>query len=238
MSGIALYPVAFAAGLVSFLSPCVLPLLPGYLSYISGSSLEELQDVSGAQSRRMLVTTLFFVMGFSLVFSLLGSAFGLVGDALGTNRDTAERVAGVVIILMGLFMMGLGNLTALQRESRWMPNSRKGGPLGALPLGMAFAVGWTPCIGPILASIYMLSFSSPGTGASLLLVYSLGLGVPFIVSGLLFSKLTNTLSWFKRHSVMIHRISGGLLVVIGVLLFTGRWTTLVAPLQGLFQLPI
>ncbi len=238
MTSVALYPVAFVAGLVSFLSPCVLPLLPGYLSYISGSSIEELQDGSAPQSRRMLITTLFFVMGFSVVFSLLGSAFGLVGDALVTNKGTAERVAGAVIILMGLFMMGLVNLAALQREVRWMPKSRKWGPVGALPLGMAFAIGWTPCIGPILASIYMLAISSPGTGASLLLVYSLGLGVPFILSGLLFSKLTNTLTWFKRHSVLIHRASGGLLVVIGVLLFTGRWTTLVAPLQGLFQLPI
>ncbi len=237
MSSIALYPLAFAAGLVSFLSPCILPLLPGYLSYISGSSVEDLQDNPAGLRRRMLLTTILFVLGFSVVFSLLGSAFGLLGSALVTYKGVAERAAGAMIILMGVFMMGLVNLTALQREVRWMPRKRFGS-LGAFPLGMAFAVGWTPCIGPILASIYMLAMNSPAKSASLLLVYSLGLGVPFIISGLLFSKLTRTMDWFKRHSVVIHRVSGGLLVIIGILLFTRIWTPLVAPLQGLFQLPI
>ena len=238
MSSIALYPLAFAAGLVSFVSPCILPLLPGYLSYISGSSVEDLQNNSAELRRRMFLTTILFVLGFSVVFSLLGSAFGLIGSALVTYKSVAERAAGAIIILMGIFMMGLVNLTALQREVRWMPRKRAFGSLGAFPLGMAFAVGWTPCIGPILAGIYMLAMNSPGKSASLLLAYSLGLGVPFIVSGLLFSKLTRTMDWFKRHSILIHRASGGLLVVIGVLLFTRMWTPLVAPLQGLFQLPI
>ncbi len=238
MSNLALYPLAFAAGLVSFLSPCVLPLLPGYLSYISGSSVEEIKDGSGSKSGQMLLTTVFFVLGFSIIFTLIGSAFGLIGDALVSNRATAERVAGAVIVLMGLFMMGLVNPALFQREARWMPRTQSWGPIGALPLGMAFAIGWTPCIGPILASIYALTMSSPGRGASLLMVYSLGLGVPFIVSGLLFSRLTETLDWFKIHSVLIHRVSGALLVVVGVLLFTRMWTPLVAPLQSLFQLPI
>ena len=237
MSSVALYPVAFAAGLVSFLSPCVLPLLPGYLSYISGTSIKDLQENSAGLRRRMLLTTILFVLGFTVVFSLLGSAFGLLGTALLTYKSVAERAAGVMIMLMGFFMMGLVNFSALQREFRWMPHKRFGS-LGAFPLGMAFAVGWTPCIGPILASIYLMAMNSPGKSASLLVVYSLGLGVPFIVSGLLFSKLTRTMDWFKRHSVVIHRASGGLLVVIGVLLFTRMWTPLVAPLGNLIKLPI
>ncbi len=238
MTGIALYPVAFAAGLISFLSPCILPLLPGYLSYISGSSLDDLKDDSGTQSRRMLLTTVLFVLGFSLIFTLLGSAFGLVGELLVSNKGIAERVAGIMIILMGAFMIGIVKIPAMQREMRWFPKNRAWGSLSAFPLGMAFAVGWTPCIGPILASIYMLAMNAPGQGASLLLVYSLGLGVPFILSGLLFSRLTRTFDWFKRNSVMIHRVSGGLLIIIGVLLVTQRWTPLVAPLQSYFQLPI
>ncbi len=237
MSSIVLYPVAFAAGLVSFLSPCVLPLLPGYLSYISGTSLEDLQENSAGLRRRMFLTTVLFVLGFTVVFSLLGSAFGLLGTALLTYKSVAERAAGVMIMLMGFFMMGLVNFSALQREFRWMPHKRFGA-LGAFPLGMAFAVGWTPCIGPILASIYLMAMNSPGTSASLLVVYSLGLGVPFIVSGLLFSKLTRTMDWFKRHSVVIHRVSGGMLVIIGILLFTQKWTPLVAPLGNLIKLPI
>lgn len=238
MTGIALYPLAFAAGLVSFLSPCVLPLLPGYLSYISGSSIDDLKEGSGEHTRHMLFTTLLFVLGFSIVFALLGSAFGFLGGLLVTYKSGAERVAGVVIILMGLFMIGFLRPRALEREVRWLPKMRALGPLGALPLGMAFAVGWTPCIGPILASIYMLAMNSPGKSASLLLVYSLGLGVPFVVSGLLFSKLTSTFNWFKRNSVLIHRISGALLVTIGILLVTRQWTPLMAPLQSYFQLPI
>lgn len=238
MTGIALYPVAFVAGLVSFLSPCVLPLLPGYLSYISGTSVDDLKGESAVSSRRMLATTILFVLGFSLIFTLLGSAFGLLGGLLTSNRGVVERVAGVFVILMGAFMMGLLKVPALQGEVRWLPRNRSWGALSAFPLGMAFAVGWTPCIGPILASIYMLSMNAPGHSASLLLVYSLGLGVPFIISGLLFSKLTRTFDWFKRHSILIHRTSGALLMVIGILLVTGRWTPLVAPLQGYFQLPI
>ncbi len=237
MSSVAIYPLAFAAGLVSFLSPCVLPLLPGYLSYISGTSIEDLQENSAGLRRRMLLTTILFVLGFTVIFSLLGSAFGLLGTALLTYKSVAERAAGVMIMLMGFFMMGLVNFSALQREFRWMPNKRFGS-LGAFPLGMAFAVGWTPCIGPILASIYLMAMNSPGKSASLLVVYSLGLGVPFIVSGLLFSKLTRTMDWFKRHSVVIHRVSGGMLVVIGILLYTRMWTPLVAPLGNLIKLPI
>jgi len=186
----------------------------------------------------MFLTTIFFVLGFSLIFSLLGSAFGLAGTFLQDNKALTEQVGGVIIIAMGFFMIGVVKIPFLYREVRFMPKNRRLGAFSAFPLGMAFAVGWTPCIGPILASIYMLALNAPGQGASLLLVYSFGLGVPFIISGLLFSRLTHTLDWFKRNSSVIHRLSGATLVVVGGLLVSGRWTALVAPLQRYFQLPI
>ena len=238
MTSMTIYPMAFLAGIISFISPCVLPLLPGYLSFISGSSVQEIKDGKEVKNQQMLLTTILFVLGFSTIFTLLGSAFGFAGVFLQNYRQQTQQVGGLIIIAMGLFMIGTLKIPFLYREIRFMPKNRKFGALSAYPLGMAFAVGWTPCIGPILASIYMLALNAPGRGASLLLVYSLGLGVPFIISGLLFSRLTNTLDWFKKNSVFIHRFSGATLILVGVLLVAGRWTALVAPLQRYFQLPV
>ncbi len=175
------------------------------------------------------------MLGFSIVFTLLGSAAGIVGDLLFEYLATIEKVAGVIIIVMGIFLTGIIKIPALYREMRFMPKSRRFGNLSAVPLGMAFAVGWTPCVGPILAVIYSLAISSPNQGASLLLTYSLGLGLPFILTGLLFSKLTNSLNWLKKHSMVIQAVSGIILIAFGVLLLSGQLTALVAPLQGAFQ---
>jgi len=185
----------------------------------------------------MLLTTILFVVGFSIIFTLLGSAFGVVGVFLKSYRGLTQIVAGAMIVAMGVFLTGLLKIPFLYREFKLRP-SRRFGSWGALPLGMAFAVGWTPCIGPILASVYMLALNSPGKGASLLFVYSLGLGIPFILSGVLFGRLTRTFDWFKRNSEVIHRASGAILIIIGVLMLTGRWGALVAPLQRFFSLPI
>lgn len=236
MSNLALYPLAFAAGVVSFLSPCVLPLLPGYLSYISGSSTPQVGDGPSRQTWTTFYKTLLFVAGFSIVFSLMGSAFGAIGSWLKDYRNVAQIFAGIVIIGMGLFVAGVVSIPALYREVRFNPVQRFGS-LGALPLGMAFAMGWTPCLGPILSSVYMLAFTSPGAAMPLLLTYSLGLGVPFVVFGLFFSKLSRSLRWFKNHALLIQRISGGALILIGILMVTGRWTSLIAPLQRYFRPP-
>ncbi|MDP1808533.1 MAG: cytochrome c biogenesis protein CcdA [Actinomycetota bacterium] len=237
MGDLTLYPLAFAAGAVSFLSPCVLPLLPGYLSYILGSSVRDLNDSPAGQRLSMLYTTILFVAGFSIIFTLMGSALDVVGSFLKDYRGVTQMIAGIIIITMGIFLTGLIKAPALYREIRLNPGRRLG-PLSALPLGMAFAVGWTPCIGPILASVYMLALNSPGKGASLLFIYSLGLGLPFIISGVMFARLARTLNWFKNHSIAIHRTSGAILVIIGLLLLTGRWIPLMAPLQRYFQPPI
>ncbi|MBI2859822.1 MAG: sulfite exporter TauE/SafE family protein [Chloroflexi bacterium] len=237
MESPALYLLAFGAGVVSFLSPCVLPLLPGYLSYISGSPAAEKPMSPRPATGRILWTTALFVAGFSIVFSLFGSAFGVIGGFLKDYRDLTQIVAGIFIAGMGLFMTGLIKIPRMYRELRFSPVQRFGS-IGALPLGMSFAIGWTPCIGPVLASLYMLALSSPGHGASLLFAYSLGLGVPFIVSGILFSRLAGSLDWLKRHSVAIQRMGGVVLMIVGLLMLTGRWAPLVSPLQRYFRLPI
>lgn len=232
-----IYVLAFGAGMVSFVSPCVLPLLPGYLSFISGSSAPVGGDNAKPQTSKMLYTTVLFVVGFSAVFSLLGSAFGEIGSLLRNYRTTTQIIAGVVIIGMGILVTGFVRIPSLYREVR-STRVQRFGSFGALPLGMAFAVGWTPCIGPILASIYMLALSSPGNGAMLLLIYSLGLGLPFVISGLLFSRLSRSLGWLKTHSVLIQRASGVVLVAIGALMLTGKWALIFAPLQRYFRLPV
>lgn len=237
MSDITLFPLAFAAGLISFASPCVLPLLPGYLSFISGTSVQDLKS-GHSEKGRMLFTTLLFVIGFTIIFTLLGSAFSFAGQFLNEYRLGLERVAGVVIILAGLFLTGLIKIPALYREVRFIPQTRRFGALSALPLGMAFAVGWTPCIGPMLGAILSIASVSPGKGATLLLVYSLGLGIPFIVAGLLFGRLSRTLDWFKRNAAVIHGVSGAFLMIFGILLLSGRWTQIIAPIQTLVVLPI
>lgn len=219
-----------------------MPLLPGYLSFISGVSVSDLQQKDGApqagQTKRMLFTTILFVIGFTIVFSLLGSAFGAVGGFLSAYQDVMEKIAGGVIIALGIFLTGLIKIPALYKEVRFLPTERRFGNFSALPLGMAFAIGWTPCVGPILGIILGLAATAPEKSLTLLIIYSLGLGIPFILSGILFARLTRALNWFKKHSGTIHAVSGGILVLIGVLLVTGKWTQFVAPIQGLIQLPI
>jgi len=229
--------IAFAAGVVSFLSPCVLPLAPGYLSYITGltgaeiAGEEEDRADGGAVTTtvaiksRVLLGSLLFVLGFSLVFVSYGLLFGSLGSLLLQWQDVITRVLGVIVIVMGLGFMGV--IPGLQREWRMhrMPSySIWGAPL----LGVLFGLGWSPCIGPALTAVQSLAFTeaSAARGALLSLVYSLGLGLPFIALGLAFRYAAGTLGWVRRHYVLTKRIGGGLLVLIGVLLVTGLWNDL------------
>jgi len=228
--------VAFAAGVVSFISPCVLPLAPGYLSYITGLTGAEIageedQDGSGAGSgartavaikSRVLLGSVLFVLGFSLVFVSYGLLFGSLGALLLQWQDVITRILGVLVIVMGLGFMGV--IPGLQREWRMhrMPSySVWGAPL----LGILFGLGWSPCIGPALTAVQSLAFTeaSAARGALLSLVYSLGLGLPFILLGLAFRKAAGTLGWVRRHYLVIMRVGGGLLVAIGLLLVSGLW---------------
>ncbi|GDX31593.1 cytochrome C biogenesis protein CcdA [Actinomycetes bacterium] len=214
------FPVAFAAGLVAFLSPCVLPLAPGYVSYMTGLTGAELAD---GRKSRMLLGSLLFVLGFSVVFVSFGAFFGGVGAVLLQYQDAITRVLGVLVIVMGLAFMGL--IPGLQREWR-IHRLPAWGVAGAPLLGVLFGLGWTPCIGPTLAAVQTLAFTEASAlrGALLSFVYCLGLGLPFVLLAVLFSRTARALAWVKGHYLLVMRLGGAMLVIVGVLLVTGVWT--------------
>lgn len=234
MEALTLPFLAVAAGVISFTSPCCLPLIPSYLSYVTALPVSEL----GTREARAVTlrSSLFFVAGFSVVFTALGASFAYVGSVLLANVPLIVRVAGVGIILMGLGMIGVIRVPWLYRE--WRPGrlNRARGPGGAFPLGMAFAFGWVPCIGPVLAAILTTAASSQTAlwGAVLLALYSLGLGIPFVALGLGFQRLRGSVEWLRRHSRRLEQIGGALLVGIGVLFVSGAWRTFFIPLQRAF----
>jgi cytochrome c-type biogenesis protein len=217
--------LAFAAGVVSCASPCVLPLLPGYLSFVSAAS--------GREERRPVIPMLMFVLGFALVFTALG-AFSKVFVPV-FRSEWGQRVAGFLVVAIGLMMvlyaLRLGS-SVLFEERRPLLSRIRPGPVGAVPLGMAFAVGWTPCIGPVLAGILGLALAQGGGawGAVLLFFYSLGLGLPFVLIGLGVRRLTGALSFVKRNYHWFAGLGGSLLIVIGVLLATNLWVPLLSRL--------
>lgn len=216
-------PIAFFAGLVSFLSPCVLPLVPGYLSYMSGIS------VANDEGRSALTTTkvaFAFVIGFSLVFVAFGATATALGSFILTNKETLARVGGVFIILMGLIFMGVLKAPFLYREARFHPTP-KAGFWGSMLLGGAFAFGWTPCIGATLGAVLTMAAGraesgGPLEGAFLLSIYSLGLGIPFILSGIGVSRLTGVLARLRRHIRTVNLASGVVMVLIGFLFVTNQ----------------
>lgn len=234
MTEFLLPPLAVLAGMISFSSPCCLPLIPGYLSYVSGLPVSDL----GRREARALTlrAAVLFVAGFTAVFTLLGVSFTLVGGALLRNVPTIMRVAGVVIILMGLVMMGVLRLPWLYRERRFDLNRIPSGPQAAFTLGMAFAFGWAPCIGPVLATILATAAATQTVawGAVLLILYSIGLGIPFIVLALGFQRARGTMEWLRRHGRRIEVAGGAMLVGVGILFVTGAWQQFFVPLQRYF----
>ena len=238
--------LAFAAGVVSFASPCVLPLAPGYLSYVTGLTGAEIagEERGGtttvAVKSRVLLGSVLFVLGFSVVFVSYGLLFGGLGSLLLEYQAVISRVLGVIVILMGLSFMGV--LPGMQREWR-MHRMPSYSVWGAPVLGVLFGLGWTPCIGPALTAVQSLAFTeaSAARGALLSMVYCLGLGLPFILLGLLFRQAAGTLAWVRRHYTLIMRIGGGLLVAIGLLLVTGVWDSITIWMRTLvpgFETPI
>lgn len=231
----ALLPLlALVAGLLSFTSPCCLPLLPSYVSYVSALPTDEL-DRKGARAVT-LRAALLFVGGFSLVFTLLGVGAALLGSAVVRELPLIIRVAGVGIIVMGLAMAGVLRVPGLNRELRFALNRLPTGPRGAFGVGMAFAAGWTPCIGPVLATILAMAATTrtAGWGAVLLLLYSAGLGVPFVLLALFLNRARRSLAWLRRHGRGIETAGGILLVGVGVLFVTGEWHSFFVPLQSYF----
>ena len=222
------FATAFAAGFLSFTSPCVLPLVPGYLSYVSGVGVDEL----GTHPRRVTVTTAWFVAGFSAMFVALGAGAAWFGSTLIEHRRSLEIVAGTFIVFAGLVFAGIRLPITLLRELR-LPWPRIGGPIAPVLAGVAFAIGWTPCVGPTLAAILALSAggASPAQGAVLLAVYSLGLGVPFLVFGLAFTRTLTLMQVLRRHWRVVNVASGVLLVGFGLLLATGELTEITSRLS-------
>jgi len=221
--------VAFSAGLFSFLSPCVLPLFPSYLSFITGMSVSDLTaDLSPAARRRVLFHSLVFIAGFSLVFIALGATFSAAGQALVSYRSLIRQVGGALIILFGLYIAGVFRLGFLGRTVQWQIREKPAGYVGTFLVGATFAIGWTPCVGPILSAILTLASTTETvrTGVGLLAAYSAGLGVPFLLSAL---ALGGFLRFFRRYRPFIptvERASGIILVVVGVLVYTNYYVYL------------
>ena len=221
-------PVALLAGLVSFFSPCVLPLVPGYLSYVTGVSGTDLAE---ARRGRMAAGASLFVLGFTAVFVSYGTLFGNFGMTLEEHKETISRVLGAFTIVLGLAFMGLlGGFT--QREFRFHVRPTMG-LAGAPVLGVLFGIGWTPCIGPTLGAVNALAFNEarPGRGARLPIAYCIGLGVPFILAAVAFRRALGAFGWVKQHYQWVMRIGGSMLVAVGALLVTGVWDRLIAGLQ-------
>lgn len=225
--------VAAGLGFLSFLSPCVLPLLPAYMGYISGMSAEELgQGTARQRRRRVLGRILAFALGLILVFTTLGASASLIGGQLAAYRPLLARVSGLLVLAFGLHMMGLLYLSFLHREFRpGLTNSGRsgrGGPFSALAMGAAFGLGWTPCVGPVLGTILVLASQEETVGQAvrLLLAYGLGMGIPFVLAGLAMDRGLGTLSGLRRHLGLIEKLSGALLVLMGLLLVADRFGAL------------
>ncbi|MEU9111920.1 cytochrome c biogenesis protein CcdA [Streptomyces sp. NPDC048483] len=225
---LAAVPVALLAGLVSFFSPCVLPLVPGYMSYVTGVTGTDLGE---AKRGRMLAGASLFVLGFTAVFVSGGALFGFFGQTLQEYKDVISRILGVLMILLGLAFAGILQRFG-QRELRFHKKPAMG-LVGAPVLGVLFGVGWTPCVGPTLATVSTLAFSdaSAGRGALLTVAYCLGLGLPFIAVALAFRRVLGAFGWVKRHYQWVMRIGGGMMVALGILLVTGVWNSLMHDLQ-------
>jgi cytochrome c-type biogenesis protein len=228
MSSLPLPLAAFVAGLLSFLSPCVLPLVPGYVSLISGVGAEELQARNQRLLRTLMVNSLMFIAGFSLVFIALGAVASSIGQLTREYYGLLTRVAGVVIILFGLHLTGLFRINALYADKRMHSVKGSSTALGAFVVGFAFAFGWTPCIGPILATILALAASqdSVAKGTALLAVYSAGLAVPFLLTSLGIDRFLEFYTRFRRHLRAVEVASGVLLIAVGALVLTRHLTIL------------
>ncbi len=216
--------IAFGAGLLSFLSPCVLPLVPSYVSFITGMNLEDLHS----SRRTTLVHALLFVAGFTLIFLALGAGATVLGQVMIRYRDIIARVGGVLVIVFGLYMMGAFNLAFLNRDTRLHLSHKPLGFLGTLLVGIAFGAGWSPCIGPILGAIITMAYNEAdlGRGMSLLLAYSMGLAVPFLAAALMVERFIALFAKVRRHMVWVNRVAGAMLILIGLLMVTNRFTLL------------
>lgn len=216
---------AFLAGILSFVSPCVLPIVPPYLAYLAGVSFSELSgdDVPEGTAKRVIISSIIFVLGFSTVFVALGATASIIGQTLAQYFSILSKIAGLLIIVMGLHFLGIFKIGLLYREARVDVAKKPAGYLGSYVMGLAFAFGWTPCVGPVLATILFVAGSEDTVirGAGLLAVYSFGIGLPFILAAVFISRFLKWANRFKKHMGMIEKAMGLLLVITGILFLTG-----------------
>jgi cytochrome c-type biogenesis protein len=222
---------AFAAGFLSFISPCVLPLIPGYISFISGMTLEEMQgqsDPASASSsrQRVLLASIAFVMGFTVVFVIMGASATAIGKFVKEYAPIIAKIAGTLLVIFGLHMMGVFRIRLLENDTRVHTNRKPAGPLGAFVVGTAFAFAWTPCIGPILGGILTMAASrdSVGEGMQMLAAYSLGLGIPFLLTSVAINQFFTAAARIRKHYRTIEIVSGVLLILVGLLIFFDQFT--------------
>jgi len=222
--------VAFAAGLISFLSPCVLPLVPGYISIVSGSSLDQLKahGKQGSLLRTVLMNSITFIVGFSITFVILGASATWLGQVLVSWRQLLDRIAGLVLIVFGVHVLGIVKINALYRDKRFHNVDAPRGAAGSLLMGLAFAFGWTPCLGPILAGILAIASTKQtvSEGMFLLGIYSAGLGIPFLLTSLALNQFLSFYSRFKKHFHAVEMVSGVLVIAVGIIMVTGSLTRL------------
>lgn len=218
--------IAVTAGLLSFLSPCVLPLVPSYLSFVTGMTLDDLQE--GTDRRAVMLHSVLFVSGFTIIFLLMGASASFLGQFFLIYQDWIARIGGVIILVFGLHLVGIFRITALMREKRVHLSDKPAGHLGTIAVGAAFGAGWTPCIGPILGAILGLAGTSETVwqGTGLLLAYSAGLAIPFLMAALALDAFLKAFKRFRRWIPVVEKASGILLILLGVLLITGNFTLL------------
>jgi cytochrome c-type biogenesis protein len=224
--------MAFTAGIVSFLSPCILPIIPGYISFISGVSLQDIREADAAGRKlsrlngRVLLNSICFILGFSLVFTSMGASATWAGTFLSTKISLMTKIAGVVIVIFGLFKMGILRILFLFKEVKFEIRKKKFGLVGAMVIGAAFGFGWTPCIGPILAGIltYAATLEKVNQGILLLSVYSIGLGIPFLLTAMGVNQFFFFFDRVKKHLGLFEKITGGVMVIIGLMILTDSLT--------------
>ena len=218
--------LAFSAGLLSFLSPCVLPLVPAYVSYLTGSTIEELKDDKAKLFT--LYKSFGFVIGFSIIFILMGVSITSLGKLFITHKDVFQKIGGTLIVVFGLHTIGVFKIKLFYREKKFLYFDKIKGPFSSVIMGMAFATGWTPCIGPILSSIliYATSINSIGKGILLLVMYSIGLAVPFILTAMAIGNFMKQFRKFSKYLPIVSKISGVLLIIMGILIFMNKLSIL------------
>ncbi|MBI5047889.1 MAG: sulfite exporter TauE/SafE family protein [Deltaproteobacteria bacterium] len=232
-------PIAFLFGLLSFVSPCVLPLVPSYISFVTGISFEELSDGNGNRELKKIILTnsLMFILGFSMVFVSLGASASFAGELLRTYQDVIRKVGGIVIVLLGIHIVGIINFTILQRDKRLhFFREKPAGIFGSFLIGVGFAAGWTPCIGPILATILMMAASADTLfqGVFLLSVYSLGLAIPFFLTSIGINTFLKHFNRIKKHMRVVSIVTGSFLIITGILIYFNYFAILTGYLNSLF----